>query len=51
MEDIPFRGLGGMRMNEEEAKTYTVAISKIMLNACSVLATVHVVIMSDLHVL
>ena len=29
MEDIPFRGSGGMRMNEEEANTYTEAISKV----------------------
>ena len=50
MEDIPFRGSGGMRMIEEEAKTYTEAISKV-LYAVIILATVHVVIMGDLHVL
>ena len=39
-----------MRMNEEEAKTYTEAISKVMY-AVIILATVHVVIMGDLHLL
>jgi len=33
MEDISFRGSGGMKMNVE-AKTYTAAKSKVMLNAC-----------------